>query len=389
MNGKLISIIVPIYNAEDYLERSIHSIQNQTYPNLQIILVDDGSADASLDLCRKYAALDKRIEIIHQENGGVVSARKAGISAARGEMVGWVDADDWIEPDWMESLTKLWMESKADMIAAAHFHDIGENRARVENKIAEGVYTKDEIIPRMIYNGDFFEYGIQPHLYTKLIRRDILLKTQMCVDCRIIAGDDAAVVYPSILEADRICISKLCGYHYIQHSGSITKAGYSDEKMRVNALMDYLSNIFAKKGILSLMCSQLEAYEKYLLSLRQISAFDEYILAPFGGIAYGSRVVIYGAGVLGQKIYHYIEGSGKAEICGWLDRNWEVYRENGFSVDPPEKIMELEGTYDYVIIANITPKSAASMEGYMKKLGVVEDKIRWFSEEFLHGKRKG
>ena len=386
MSGKEISIIVPIYNAEKYLEKSIHSIQNQTYRDLQIILVDDGSTDASFSICRRYAALDNRIEIIHQENGGVVSAKKAGLRAAKREMVGWVDADDWIEPDWMESLARLWMDTEADMVAAAHFYDIGEHGARVENKIAEGIYTRDDVLPRMIYDGDFFEYGIQPHLCTKLIRREILLKTQMGVDRKIIAGDDAAVVYPSILEADRICISRACGYHYVQHPGSVTKTGYSDERIRVKALMDYLSDAFARKQVLPVMEDQLKAYEKYLLSLRQISAFDEYILAPFGGIAYGSRVIIYGAGVLGQKIYQYIKDSGKAEVCGWLDRNWEVYRENGLSVDPPEKILEMDGEFDFVIIANITRKAALSMENYMKKLGVEKDKIRWFSEQFLHGK---
>lgn len=137
-----VSIIIPIYNAEKYLEQCLKSIQNQTYQNLQIILVDDGSVDSSLAICQKYAVLDKRIEIIHQENGGVVSARKMGIFAARGEMVGWVDADDWIDPTWIEGLVGLWADTKADMIAAAHFHDIGEDRRKVENNIPEGIYRK-------------------------------------------------------------------------------------------------------------------------------------------------------------------------------------------------------------------------------------------------------
>lgn len=384
MNSKLISIIVPIYNAETYLEKSIHSIQNQTYQNLQIILVDDGSTDSSLVLCQKHAVLDKRIDIVHQKNGGVVSAKKTGISVAKGEMVSWVDADDWIETNWIEGLVKLWMDTEADIIAAAHFHDIGESRTRVENKIREGIYIKEDILSKMIFYGDFFEYGIQPHLCTKLIRREILMKTQMRVNSQIIAGDDAAVVYPSILEADSICVTGLCGYHYVQHSGSITKTGYADEKKRIKALINYLSSVFAEKKVLSLMDNQLEVYEKYLLSLRQISVFDEYILAPFGGVVYGSRVVVYGAGVLGQKIYNYIINSGKIEICAWLDRNWEVYRENGFQVDAPEKIAELDGEYDYIIIANITKKAAVSMKDYMRKFGVKEEKMKWFSEQFLH-----
>lgn len=381
-----ISVIVPIYNAEAYLKKCIESIRNQTYLNLQIILIDDGSEDSSLAICRRFEDLDKRIEVYHRENKGLVSARKMGVSLAKGEMIGWVDADDWIEPDWIENLAGLWINTGADIIAASHFHDIGEIGVKVENGFVEGIYERKNILPKMIYTGNFFEYGILPQIYTKFIRRDILQKTQMQVDDRIIAGEDAAVIYPSILEAKHICVSDICGYHYVQHPGSMTKTSYSDEKLRVRKLIHYLSDVFEKKEVFPIMNSQLKVYEKYLLSLRQISAFDEYILAPFGGVAYGSRVVIYGAGVLGQKIYNYVKDSGKVEICAWIDRNWEVYRKNGFKVNAPEKIVELDGRYDIVIIANITQKTAMSMKDYMKQLGVKEEKIRWFSEQFLYEK---
>lgn len=381
-----ISIIVPIYNAEEYLEQCLESILNQTYSNLQIILIDDGSVDLSLAICRHFAKLDKRIEVHHRKNKGLVSARKMGVSLAQGEMIGWVDADDWIEPNWIEALANLWMSTGADIIAAGHLHDIGEHGVEVKNKFVEGIYEKDKILSKMIYTGDFFEYGILPQVYTKLIHRNILQKTQMQVDDEIIAGEDAAVIYPSILEADSIYVSDICGYHYVQRPGSMTKTSYSDEKLRVGKLIHYLSDIFEEKQVHPIMSSQLEAYEKYLLSLRQISVFDEYFLAPFGGIAYGSRVIIYGAGVLGQKIYYYIKGNGKVKLCAWLDRNWEVYRKNGFEVDAPEKIVELDGKYDYIIIANITQKTAILMKDYMKNLGVKEEKIRWFSEQFLHNK---
>ena len=94
-----ISVIVPVYKVEPYLRKCLDSIINQTYRNLQIILVDDGSPDNCGAICDEYASKDSRIEVIHEENGGVSAARNAGLKLAAGDYIGWVDSDDWIEPD--------------------------------------------------------------------------------------------------------------------------------------------------------------------------------------------------------------------------------------------------------------------------------------------------
>ncbi len=100
----LISIIVPIYRVEDYLEECIESILNQTYKNLEILLIDDGSDDNCPKICDKYSEIDKRIKVIHKENGGIDSARKVGVLESKGVYIGYVDGDDWIEPTMFEKL---------------------------------------------------------------------------------------------------------------------------------------------------------------------------------------------------------------------------------------------------------------------------------------------
>lgn len=112
----LISVIVPIYNVERYVERCITSIICQTYNNLEIILINDGSTDNSLKICQKYAEIDGRIIIIDQENAGVSAARNAGLTIARGQWIGFVDSDDYIEPDFYECLIKKTFETDADVI---------------------------------------------------------------------------------------------------------------------------------------------------------------------------------------------------------------------------------------------------------------------------------
>ena len=107
MSEPKISVIVPVYKVEPYLRKCLDSIVGQTYQNLEIILVDDGSPDGCGAICDEYAAQDKRVRVIHKANGGVSSARNAGLTAATGEWIGWVDSDDWIEPDMYERMLEL------------------------------------------------------------------------------------------------------------------------------------------------------------------------------------------------------------------------------------------------------------------------------------------
>lgn len=380
----LISIIVPIYNAETYLDRCITSIQSQTYKNLQIVLVNDGSTDGSYDICKDYATKDERITLVSQENKGVVVARKTGVKEAVGDFIGWVDADDWIEEDYIEKLVELRDDSAADIVAVAHYHDIGDSSSLVNNGIEPGIYEVKDVVSNMLYSGSFFEYGIGPHLYTKLFSAHILKKTQAEVTENIIAGDDAAVVYSSILEAKKICVSDIAGYHYIQNPGSLTKMSFGNEKLRVDSLISFLVNKFKQKNVYDVTKRQLAVYRNYLLALRQIEAFDEgkdQLLIPYGGFDKKERFVIYGAGVLGQKIYKYLKHQ-EVSVVAWMDKNWKTYHVNGYDVVSPDELNNLVDKYDYILIANITEKTAMSIKEYLLNKGVILDKIRWFTEDF-------
>ncbi len=120
----VISVVVPIYNVDEYLPQCIDSIINQSYRELEIILVDDGSTDSGGSLCDRYARMDSRIKVIHKENGGLVSARKAGINSAVGEYISFVDGDDWIEPDTYRILIDA--GQGADIITFACYEEYGD-----------------------------------------------------------------------------------------------------------------------------------------------------------------------------------------------------------------------------------------------------------------------
>ncbi len=383
--GPLVGIIVPVYNGEKTLEQCVESIRSQTYRNLQLILVNDGSTDHSGEICQKHAFADTRITIITKANGGLVRARKDGIRQCTAEFVSWVDADDWIEGDYIENLVKMQQESGADIVAPAHYKDIGVDSIFVKNGIADGVYGRSELIPRMLYTGEFFEYGIQPHLCTKLFRTGILKSTQEDVPDTVIVGEDAAVTYPSILRAERVCVTSIAGYHYIQHAQSMTKTVYSNEEKRIKTLTGFLRNAFGKAGGSEEGERQLRAYENYVLAIKQIGIFDRgsdsEILKPFGGFGLTDRIAVYGAGVLGQRIYRYLVSRNVPPVC-WLDRNFQVYRDSGLDVDSPDILPEVKDSFDYIIIANVTEKIARNIYHFMLEKGIPRHKIKWFSGEF-------
>lgn len=133
---ELISVIVPVYNVEKYIDKCINSIINQTYKNLEIILVDDGSPDNCGNICDEYSKKDNRIIVIHKENGGVSSARNIGIKNAKGKWITFVDSDDWIENDYVEKLSKIGIQNKAEVVLCG-YNRIYNNDKQPINAIGE------------------------------------------------------------------------------------------------------------------------------------------------------------------------------------------------------------------------------------------------------------
>lgn len=377
-----ISVIVPIFNVEKYLRRCLDSIIGQTCPNMEIVLVDDGSTDSSGLICDEYARADDRVIVIHKKNNGLVSARKSGLGKSRGKLVGFVDGDDWIEADYFEKMLHTYDETGADIVASNHFHDIGTDSKKVCNNFQTGIYAKEQLMPKLLYSGCFFEYGLQPHIWSKIFKRDILQRILMLVDDSIVIGEDAAVVYPCALEAEKICVTDICGYHYVQNENSMTKSGVTGEAERYGLLFGHLERFFKRNGVWDVLAPQLEQYKKYLVFMRNMPEFDNKVLTPYGGISKNSKVIIYGAGVLGQKMYRYLSEIEDMDIVLWVDKNYEVYRRKQLNVRKPEDIPGTDN-YDYILIANTVQQTADTIRQNLVKTGVEDKKILWFSQEFI------
>ena len=150
----LISIIVPVYNIEQYIEQCVLSIRNQTYKNIEIILIDDGSTDGSGNICDKLAEGDQRIKVIHKKNGGLATARKDGVNSAKGKYIGFVDGDDWIEPNMYESLYNFAIENDAQMVTSAGYREYPGVRGKniLRDGLPQGLYDMTDADNLLIKN---------------------------------------------------------------------------------------------------------------------------------------------------------------------------------------------------------------------------------------------
>ena len=361
----LISIIVPIYNIEKYLPICLDSILAQTYQYLEIILVDDGTQDRCGQICDKYAKMDSRIKVVHKENGGLVSARKAGLSVATGEYIAYVDGDDWIEPDMYERMLGNMVEQNVDIVMCGHYEDVESKRKEVYHGVKEGRYGKAELMqciyPKMIVGEEFFEWCIFPGVWDKLFRRDCVEQFQMAVDERIVIGEDVACAYPALLYADSIYVMHECLYHYRQTTTSMVKRiqDYEKEREQFRIFYQFVDKAFQYADSNYNLKEQWKKYVLFLMIPRADSLYRGFekldYLFPFPGVKKGSDIVLYGAGTYGQRLYTYLQKTGFCKVVAWVDRNFEELRKSGLDVVEPAVIAEMQ--YDAIVIANTFEKS--------------------------------
>ena len=224
MEQPLISVIVPVYKVEPYLDKCISSIVNQTYKNLEIILVDDGSPDNCPAMCEAWAEKDSRIRVIHKTNGGLSDARNAGMTVATGELMAFVDSDDWIAPDMYEHLYRRLAEDNSD-IAACGVQMVWEDKTPSRTLTREGscVLNQEEAM-RAIIEESWLKQPVWYKLYKTDLIRDILFPMGKC-------HEDVFWSYQAVGSAKKVSVSDHIGYYYLQRGGSIMGEGYSVKRL--------------------------------------------------------------------------------------------------------------------------------------------------------------
>lgn len=230
MEKELISVIIPVYNVEEYLPECLDSVLNQSYKNLEIVLVDDGSKDSSGTICDTYEKKDSRIKVIHKKNGGLSDARNRGMQKIKGDYLTFIDSDDWVDKDYVKDLYTSLIQSKADMVVlpliAVRDKAEGE-RKKIKNK-KNVIYKNSESIKAFLYQ------EFPPCAQAKLYKTDLWKGIEFPVNTLY---EDVETIYQILKKCSRICFLIDKSYFYRQRPNSIITSEFNLKKL------DYIKNI--------------------------------------------------------------------------------------------------------------------------------------------------
>ena len=250
--NSLISIIVPVYNVQEYLPKCLDSIINQTYKNLEIILVDDGSTDNSGRICDEYAKRDKRIKFIRQKNSGQANARNKGIKESKGKYIAFVDSDDWIDEDFIETLEQY---ISNDNIVCCGYKEIYDDKI-VENKISNLITINKieflKLLNKFEINKIFSQKTVNPignYLWNKIYPASILEKIDISTKHKY---EDIYIMFELILKVSTVTVLPIAKYNYLKRANSTVNTVSKNFMFDyVNARLKQEKDIFFNKEILN------------------------------------------------------------------------------------------------------------------------------------------
>ncbi len=388
MKEALISIIVPIYNIEKYIVKCVESILGQTYRNLQIILVDDGSTDKSGKICDRYALQDSRIVVIHQKNGGVVKARKAGLKLAVGEYTGFADGDDYIEAAFYEHLLEAMDDSEVDFVHTGFINEKNDSRlicsppyrVVITNSDDKMSLIKKHVIP--IGRGNEVWY---PAIWAKLFRTSFIRECFSCVPDNQVFGEDMIAFCRCILESRKFVLKPDAEYHYLFRNDSVSRKWPINRFWLESSLYNELCNIWKEYCCYEQMKDHMDKF----LYLRMINCMNEinrvglgtnkYVIPDINRL-YGKRIVVYGAGTIGKNYISQILTQPQVTLVAWTDKKFQKTN-HGLCV-MREQLLDLQ--YDLILIALNSNSKAEDIKSELIEMGIEENKLLWIKPKAIN-----
>ncbi|MCX4351278.1 MAG: glycosyltransferase [Lachnospiraceae bacterium] len=377
-----LSVVVAVYNTEQYLRKCLTSIVEQSYQVDELILVDDGSTDSSGKICDEFLEKYDYIKVIHQQNKGQTAAQKAGMKQAGGYYISFIDSDDWVERDYFEILMSKMLSVRADAVITDSFLLDYEKSSKIwETSLHPGLYSKEQIkeaiVPSFVHNEIAAKDTILPFIPGKIFMKDMLLEMSLSIDDKIKLGQDGATVFPYILKCSLIAVVTCLGYHYVQREGSVSQAPKYNYFEELKCLQNYLSKSCKADNLEGE--SQVNIYIRDLLIIAVRGIYNLEMgrilcVPPYEMIDKGGRLVIYGAGNAGKSFVKQILHSEYAAVTGWIDQNCrdKVY---GIQVKEPQAVRTMN--YDQILIAITEEHLAQTVRDNLIKMDVPDDKIIW------------
>lgn len=382
---KKITIIVPVYNVKPYLSKCVESILAQTYTKLQVLLIDDGSNDGSEEICDQYAKMDRRIEVVHTANRGLVAARKMGLEHSVGDYIGFVDGDDYIEPNMFEILLSEMTGCDADFVNMGYIRERKEESINVfgeENKLYNlgSLKEREEFLINHVFRAEkrnFFNYSI----WSKLYKRDLIKSCYFLLRDDQQYGEDVLNLCLCILQSSRIKQSDYHLYHYVVKDNSMSHLPNLEYMIKEKELIGNVAAVIQKYD--GQIFADLKKHISYYGNKKLFDIFrnmhpnthiSNFYLEDIKDLR-GKKIAVYGAGEVGRDYYAQLCRYRDIEIVAWFDSNWEKYKYEYADVEGVECI----GNYDFekVIIAINSEITAQEIKNTLLMAGQPEEKIVW------------
>ncbi len=364
-----LSIIVPVYNVESYIKKGIDSLIGQTYKDLEIILVDDGSTDSSGLICDEYASNDSRIKVIHKPNGGIVSARKAGISVATGEYAVNFDPDDWIEKEAYECVIDIIKEHNADIVVFGMKKEFSDFIEEQPVQMTKGYYLKNQFWKSFCQNVSENYFFTQPMLMSqcdKVVRTELFKKHENNCSEELKKNVDDAVMFPMLLDMGSIYIDSRCWYHYCVRKNSILWQTKQGDFERYQLLAQHILEAYEHFGKNSGCTSEFILYKLVHHMMLDVpeKLFVNNCCDIFPMIPKGSNIIVYGKGVFANRLINKINEMDYYNIVANIDSK------------DAERLGEIQrDSYDYIMVAIFNSKIVKSVLALLEQLQIEQNKI--------------
>lgn len=360
-----VSIIIPVYNAEKYIVQCIESVQNQTLSKIEIIIIDDGSTDASGAIADGYAQKDSRIKVLHYENGGLVRARKRGISAASSEYIGFVDADDWIDPCMYAEMLQIMETYHVDIVLTEIYHYMVNGEHILKHPVKNGLYDHHRIVgelyPKLVNSTG----GLHPSVCIKLFKKALLEPIIDRMNDNIRIAEDAFISYSYLSVCEKVYVLEKAFYHYRMNQDSMCHKKNYNVLSETELMINELRKIYEENHYSEILLGSLDRviYSSLLFDYKfhASNALTPFYLFPYSIVEKGSKIIIYGAGNVGTAYYRQLKINQYCQIVLWVDSNWKKYPAK--EISPPDMIKNV--SFDYIVIATAEEGLAKEIESYL------------------------
>lgn len=376
------SIIVPIFNSEHSLKRCINSIIEQTYQNIEIILVDDGSTDRSFGICCEFAQKDKRIIVIHKENGGPTQARKVGIGRATGDYIINIDSDDWIEKEWvLEWVRTIEVSDWCDAIYRDGIYiEYSYGNTYISADLTPRKYLdcefEEELVPLIFDQNSVTGKKIKLNAVLWSYKSKILKSLIHNVNEKYFDSEDLVLNTYCIFNSKSLYITKGGGYHYVQHEGSLSTRQQSVQMMC--DLEKDITTFLTEKGM---SLNTITTFKKRL----QVNAICHNYKSLISNlndplpfllkIQKYSNIILYGAGRVGHSVYNALRGNIYYKIVAVIDKNPKT--DGNIPIVSVSEVNRIQ--FDYIVICSIVKQNIEEMtQTLLEEYKIPQEKIAYF-----------